>query len=195
MSVDRPPRPPEPLPPHPGPLPPNAQTSDPRDDALEALLRSEPLIPLPLGLVTRVLEAVGAEPTRVGEAAGTPRVRRPARVAAVAAAAVLALGLGALALWASTSSHSGDALDVLASPSADRAPFGSPFGTIRSFAAWTGATRETASDSVRSLAELPDRVPGDPVTLGAGAVLLLGAAVAGATRGGRARSSTPREDR
>lgn len=195
MSVDRTPRPPEPLPPHPGPLPPDSQTSDSRDDALDALLRSEPLIPLPLGLVTRVLEAVRAEPTKLGEAAGTPRVRRPARVAAVAAAAVLALGLGALSLWASTSSPSGDALAVLASPSADRATFGSPLQTIRSFAAWAGATRETASDSVRSLAELPDRVPGSPVTLGAGAVLLLGAAVAGVTRGSRARSAAQREVR
>ena len=169
----------------------------PDPDRLERALRSDSLLPLPSGLVAKVLARIAAEPlpTRATSDAGPvrrslfdggARVRlRPGRLVAMAAAALLALGAGIGGLWSATT---GDGLGVFGSPDAN-SPDSLSAGsgavaaiTTASIADLAAAARASTSASVRSLAQVPDQMPGSPVALGAGSLVLLGAAIVGARR-------------
>ena len=152
--------------------------------AVEEALRAEPLLPLPLGLVSRILERVGEEGSLAGApasraAAPAPRSRRE-RVA-IAAGAVLALGAGIGGQR--TVAGSGD-LRALVGASAARAD-ASDVSPVASLASLAGEAHASTRSAVSSLAAVPEHLPGSPGALGLGAVALLGAAVAGVRRAGR----------
>lgn len=184
-------------------------------ERLERALRADSLLPLPLGLVSSVLSRVAAEPFAgrsdwdgaapdadsapdsgsVQAVARTPM--RPARFAAMAAAALLALGAGLGGLWTATT---GDGLGIFngqdGASRRDGAPSVGTTVSAASFIDLAAAARDAAPVSVRSLAGVSDQLPGSPTALAAGSLVLLGAAVVGARRQGgeRRRGRTPEAD-
>jgi len=162
---------------------------------VEDALRAESLLPLPLGLVNRILEHVeGARDVELATDTGLPpdRIADGARVrargsrsrrewVAIAAGAVLALGAGIGGLW--TVVGSGDLRTLVgATADSEAADDASPVASLASLA---GEARTSTHSAVVSLAAVPDRLPGSPAALGLGAVALLGAAVVGVRRSGR----------
>lgn len=177
-------------------------------ERLERALRGDILLALPLGLVARVLTRVESElrtdssttdsdpiqSWRATRVDGRPRLLRRA---AMAAAALLALGAGVGGLFAATA---GDGFGVLgeaevASTRDGARPLGvAPVVSARAFLDLADAARATAPVSARSLAGVSDQVPGSPGALAAGSLVLFGAAVLGARRRGGGRRKGPMSD-
>ncbi len=179
-------------PPLPPPPPPDPASRE-HDARLDRLLESDALLPLPLGLVSAVLARIAIEPLPAPSASdagpvaratfatdplgvGFRRVR-PGRLVAMAAAALLAIGAGIGGLWTATTGDGLDALSRSAGTSVDA-------GTVASILDLATAARASTSASVRSIAAVPDQMPGSPAALAAGSLVLLGAAVLGARRRG-----------
>lgn len=162
-------------------------------EALEAALRSDALLPLPLGLVTRILdgmppEVAGSGRERDGARVRASRPRSRREWVAIAAGAVLALGAGIGGLW--TVAGSGD-LRALVGAATDlaSAPDANPVASLASLA---DEARTSTHTAVASLAAVPDRMPGSPAALGLCAVALLGAAAFGVRRSSASRSRSER---
>lgn len=170
-------------------------------ERLEHALRADALLPLPLGLVARVLTRVEGDLRSNGSGTESVKVERPRstragdrprrlRLAAMAAAALLALGCGLGGLAAATT---GDGFGILgaadvASAQGGTRPLGiAPVVSARAFFDLADAARATAPVSARSLAGVSEQVPGSPGALAAGSLLLFGAAVLGARRRGGGR--------
>lgn len=162
-------------------------------ERLEATLRSESLLPVPLGLVSDVLARIAADSAeaRSADAAASVTDMRPVvgslaprsrlRWASMAALALAALGAGVAGLSSAMSAESlAHYLPTTVASSGSEGP-------VASLASLVTAARETTSGPVRSLSSVSERMPGHPAALGAGAVVLFGAAFLGARRRGPGR--------
>src|SRR5262245_48808110 len=175
-----------------------APASGPRPDdarlaSVDSALSEEPLLPLPLDLVARVLAAVEAEPALAAPDTGAPRLRRFAWRAA-AAAAVVALG-AYLTYQPDALASASESVESLASWRLSGAePVASPIADVLD--AGRAGVRSVAGDvpALGSLAAVRDAgasTPiGAPTLVGGGAVLLgVGLALASARR----RATSTRE--
>ncbi len=161
--------------------------ADESDDRLDAALRAEGLLPVPLPLLGKVLERVRAEPPTAWERAARGEVDAPMRVArsglelprwARAAAAAVLVAAGAWLAVAGVEPTAAAASTV--GPSlADATPFALAAAprTLADASAVARSPAALADDARAALGSVPSSVPGGSTTLllGGAATLLAGA--------------------